>query len=88
LHDAAGALEKELLLPFTLDAKVDICFVTISLSQNGQATSSTADALRTSSSKGVPQSWQTNSKIGIHNSWNVSAMSNTQQANLTVYSAV
>jgi len=66
LHEAVETLENELLVPLIFEAKVEICFATWSLSQKGQATSSTVFALRTSSSKGVPQSWQTNSKIGIH----------------------
>jgi hypothetical protein len=65
LQEAAAAFEYELLVPVTFEAKVEICFATWSLSQKGQATSSTAVALRTNSSKGVPHSWQTNSKIGI-----------------------
>jgi hypothetical protein len=73
LQEAAEALEYELLVPLTLDAKVEICFATCSLSQKGQATSSTAVALRTSSSKGDPHSWQTNSNIGIHCSLKIKA---------------
>ena len=65
LQEAAAAFEYELLVPVTFEAKVEICFATWSLSQKGHATSSTAVALRTNSSKGVPQSWQINSKIGI-----------------------
>jgi hypothetical protein len=66
LQEAEEVLVTELLVPLIFEAKVEICFATWRLSQNGQTTSSTALALRTSSSKGVPQSWQTNSKIGIH----------------------
>jgi hypothetical protein len=65
LHDAAGALEKELALPATFEAKVEICLVTWVLSQFGQVTSPTAAELNTSSSNGVPHSWHKNSKIGI-----------------------
>jgi hypothetical protein len=66
LHEADWALENELVDPGTVEAKVEICFVTWVLSQNGQDTSPIALELRTSSSKGVPHSWHTNSKIGIN----------------------
>jgi hypothetical protein len=65
LQEAAGVLENELLDPLILEAKVEICFATLSLSQKGHSTSSTAVALLTNSSNGAPHSWQTNSKIGI-----------------------
>ncbi|MGB3699924.1 MAG: hypothetical protein WA997_01520 [Anaerolineales bacterium] len=65
MQEAAGALEKELLDPLTFEANNEICFAIWLLSHKGQETSSTVFALRISSSKGVPQSWQTNSKIGI-----------------------
>ena len=64
-QEAAELLENEALAPFTFDAKVEICFATLLLAQKGQTTSSVALELRTSSSKGVPQSWQINSNIGI-----------------------
>lgn len=71
LQDAAEELENELVDPATVEAKVDICFVIWVLSQKGQDTSPTALELRTSSSKGVPHSWHTNSKIGINFSFKV-----------------
>jgi hypothetical protein len=71
LHEAVETLENELLVPLIFEAKVEICFATWLLAQNGQATSSTVFALRTSSSKGDPQSWQTNSKIGINYSLDI-----------------
>ena len=45
--------------------KVEICFFTWLLPQDGQIASSTALALRISSSKDSPQLVQTNSNIGI-----------------------
>lgn len=68
LQEAVEAPEYELLVPLTFEAKVEICLATWLLAQAGQITPSTALELRTNSSKGVPQSWQTNSKIGIHRS--------------------
>ena len=66
LHEAAGALAKESEPPpDTLEAKVEICFLTWAPWQAGQVTSLVAAALRTSSSKGLPQSSHTNSKMGI-----------------------
>jgi hypothetical protein len=65
LQEAAELLENEVLAPLTFEAKVEICFATLLLAQKGQTTCSVAFALRTSSSKGVPQSWQINSNIGI-----------------------
>ena len=63
----AGALLKENELPpETLEAKVEIFFLTFWLWQDGQTTSLVALLLRTNSSKGLLQSEQTNSKIGIH----------------------
>jgi hypothetical protein len=66
LQETAGALENAPPDPFTLEAKVEICFVTWLLSQEGQITSSIEPTLRSSSSNGVPHSWQRNSKIGIN----------------------
>jgi hypothetical protein len=66
LQEAAGALEYAPVDPATIEAKVEICFATWLLPQDGQITSPTALELRTSSSKGDPQSWHKNSKIGIH----------------------
>ena len=66
LEHAAEEFEKELADPATVEAKVEICFATWVLPQKGQDTSPIALKLRTSSSKGVPHSWQTNSKIGIN----------------------
>jgi hypothetical protein len=53
LHAAAELLpnEKE-LMPATLDAKVEIFFLTSELPQAGQVTSPPVLALRTNSSKG------------------------------------
>jgi hypothetical protein len=62
----AGALLKEKALPpDTLEAKVEIFFFTFWLWQDGQTTSLTALEVRTSSSKGLLHSEQTNSKMGI-----------------------
>jgi hypothetical protein len=74
LQDAAEEFENELSDPATDEANTEICFVTSVLSQKGQETSPTACELRTSSSNGVPQSWHTNSKIGIQFSFNVGTM--------------
>jgi hypothetical protein len=63
-------VKEELPFPATREAKVEICFLTCSLWQLGQVTSSAALALRTSSSKGSPQSAHMNSKIGMVHSWN------------------
>jgi hypothetical protein len=52
--------------PDTLEAKVEIFFFTFWLLQAGQTTSLAVLLLRTSSSKGLLQSEQTNSKIGIN----------------------
>jgi hypothetical protein len=71
LQEADWALENEPADPATVEAKVEICFVTWVLSQKGQDTSATALELRSSSSKGVPHSWHTNSKIGINFSFKV-----------------
>jgi len=71
LEHAAEEFEKELADPATVEAKVEICFVIWVLSQEGQDTSLIALELRSSSSKGVPHSWQTNSKIGINFSFKV-----------------
>ena len=66
LQEAAGVLEYALADPATFEAKVEICFATWLLPQDGQITSPIALELRTSSSKGAPHSWHRNSKIGIH----------------------
>ena len=66
LQEAAGALEYVPADPATFEAKVEICFATWLLPQDGQTTSPTALELRTSSSKGEPHSWHINSKIGIN----------------------
>ena len=71
LQGADWAPENEPADPVTVEAKVDICFVTWVLSQKEQDTSATALELRTNSSKGVPHSWHTNSKIGINFSFKV-----------------
>jgi hypothetical protein len=47
-------------------ANLEICFLTRVLPHSGQVTPLAEAALRTSSSNGRPQSWQTNSKIGIN----------------------
>jgi hypothetical protein len=65
LQEAAELVEKPLLDPTAWEAKIDICLITWALPQDGQVTSSITDALRSSSSNGEPQSWHTNSKIGI-----------------------
>jgi hypothetical protein len=65
LHEAALEPKENELPPEIFEANVDIFFLTCWLPQPGQATTSTAAALRTSSSKGRPQSEQTNSKIGM-----------------------
>ena len=66
LQEAAGALPYESAPPLDeAEAKVEICFLMRGLWQVGQVTSFTAAALRTSSSKGFPQSLHTNSKMGI-----------------------
>jgi hypothetical protein len=59
----AGELEKAPaeLPPATREAKVETFFLTCWLPQPGQITSIVALALRTSSSKGLPHSWQMNS---------------------------
>jgi hypothetical protein len=51
--------------PAIREAKVESFFFTAWLPQAGQIISAVALALRTSSSKGFPQSWQINSKMGI-----------------------
>jgi hypothetical protein len=63
----AGELEKAPpgLPPATREAKVETFFLTCWPPQVGQTTSLVALALRTSSSKGRPHSWQMNSYIGI-----------------------
>jgi hypothetical protein len=66
LHEAAGALAYDPPDPAIIEAKVEICFSTRLLPQDGQITSPIALELRTSSSKGAPHSWHRNSKIGIH----------------------
>lgn len=83
LQEAAGVLEKELPVPVTFEAKVEICFATWLLSQKGHETSTTVFALRTDSSKGVPQSWQTNSKIGIYFSLLIKPDRNIQRGLIT-----
>jgi hypothetical protein len=67
---AAPALGRNVKSPLTelREAKVESIFLTSSLPQDGQDTSSTAVALRTSSSKGCSQSAQINSKSGMFNS--------------------
>ena len=60
--------EKE-LPPAAFEANIEICFMTSELPQDGQITSSTAFALRTSSSKGWLHFEQTNSKSGIFYSY-------------------
>ena len=53
-------------LPFeSLEAKVEITLVIFWLRQEGQVTSPILLVLNTSSSNGLPQSAQTNSKIGM-----------------------
>jgi hypothetical protein len=69
LQEAVELVEKPLLDPTAWEAKIDICLITWALPQDGQVTSSITDALRSSSSNGEPQSWHTNSKIGIYTSW-------------------
>jgi hypothetical protein len=54
--------------PAIREAKVEICFLTWLLPQEGQITSSVEAALRTRSSKGCSHSVQINSKIGIQDS--------------------
>jgi hypothetical protein len=66
LQEAAAELENPLPDPAIWEAKVDICLATWLLSQDGHFTSSITAALRSSSSKGEPQSWHTNSKIGMY----------------------
>jgi hypothetical protein len=63
--EAGALLNENELPPATLEAKVEIFFLTCWLLQAGQITSFVALALRTSSSNGQPHSSQTNSKIGI-----------------------
>jgi hypothetical protein len=63
--DAGALLNENELPPATLEAKVEIFFLTFALWHAGQTTSLTTLALRTSSSNGFPHSAQTNSKIGI-----------------------
>jgi len=60
--------EKE-LPPAAFEANIEICLITSELPQDGQITSSTALALRTSSSKGWLHFEQTNSKSGIFYSY-------------------
>ena len=74
LQEAAEEFEKELSDPAIDEANIEICFVTWVLSQKGQEISLTALELRTSSSNGVPQSWHTNSNIGIQLSFNDGTM--------------
>lgn len=69
LQDAVEEFDNELVDPAIDEANVEICFLTWVLSQRGQVTSPIALELRNSSSNGVPQSWQTNSKIGIQSSF-------------------
>ena len=59
------ALREKELPPAALEANIEICLITSELPQAGQITSSTALALRTSSSKGWLHFEHTNSKSGI-----------------------
>jgi hypothetical protein len=69
LQLAEALLPKEYELPpETLAAKVDTFLRTCDPPQSGQVTSEIALLLRTSSSKGAPQVWHSNSNIGINNS--------------------
>jgi hypothetical protein len=63
--EAGALLNENELPPEALEAKVEIFFFTFWLWQDGQTTSLAALLLRTSSSKGLLQSEQTNSKMGI-----------------------
>ncbi len=56
------------LLPFNLEAKLEIFLVIFLLLQVGQDTSPILFTLKTSVSNDIPQSVQTNSKMGIINS--------------------
>jgi hypothetical protein len=63
--EAGALLNENELPPDTLEAKVEIFFLTFWLLHAGQTTSLAALALRTSSSNGQPHSAHTNSKMGI-----------------------
>jgi hypothetical protein len=66
LHEEAALEPKEYEPPpLTFEANVDIFFLIFGLPQAGQATVSTAAALRTSSSKGWLHSVQMNSNRGM-----------------------
>jgi hypothetical protein len=56
------------LAPEIFEANVEIFFLTCWLPQHGHTTSSTALALRTSSSNGSPHSEHSNSNNGMHTS--------------------
>jgi hypothetical protein len=64
-QDEAALELNEYEPPLTFDANVDNFFLIFGLPQDGQATSSMAAALRTSSSKGWPHSVQMNSNRGM-----------------------
>jgi hypothetical protein len=69
LHEAAELAPNEKPLPpASLDAKVEIFFLTCSLWHAGQNTPLTWLALRTNSSNTFPQSSQINSNSGIDSS--------------------